>query len=411
MHQVLEPLGYHRELARRLEQLEPASWAAFALLTGGTPVAEPPSGAPGGGGLFRELARTSHLLEQGAHARVHGAARRAASALEVTAPLVLYQVHGSHSASAELHHLPGQAVLTFSGSLLTLLDDDELCAVIGHELAHRLLWTRDGGRYLIAHRLLDALAPDARTPPAYLESARRWALATELYADRGALRACGDLAIAVSALAKLATGLGVVDAAAYLRQPTTAAPDHGGPHGTPPEAPEAMLRAWALQCWHVEESDRAAHLLLSPGLDLDRLDLIDQSRLEALTRTLVTDAVTDPVLAGAAATAHARQFFPDVEPGAPATAADADAAGSAEPDGVRPGAVQPGRAVATRRYLAYVLLDFATIDPDTGEAGVLAALRLAERHGVIDELREALAREGVGGRRVLATLPAGGGAA
>ena len=44
---------------------------------------------------------------------------------------------------------------------------------------------REGGRYLAAARLLDAAESDARTPSEYLETARRFRLATELYADRG----------------------------------------------------------------------------------------------------------------------------------------------------------------------------------------------------------------------------------
>ena len=89
--------------------------------------------------------------------------------------------------------MPDKAVLVLTGGTLNLLDADELCAVAGHELAHHVLWTAEGGRYLAAARLLDAAESDARTPSEYLETARRFRLATELYADRGAVLACGSL--------------------------------------------------------------------------------------------------------------------------------------------------------------------------------------------------------------------------
>jgi hypothetical protein len=392
---VLEPLGYHQQVARRLQQCEPASWAAFVGM-----VTAPGSGTDDEAAeLHRVLARTAYRLEEAAHPQVHTAARRAAAALDIDVPIAVHQLEGSTGANATLHHLPGEVVITLSGNLLELLSDDELCAVFGHELAHRLLWTAGDGGFLVADRLLDALAVDARTPAAFLETARRWALATELYADRGALRACGDLSIAVGALAKVATGLSVVDAAGYLAQATAAAPEAGiltGSH------PETVLRAWALERWAFEESDRAAHLLLRPDLDLDRLDLPDQHELEARTRRLVGAAVADPALCGDDTVALARAYFPDLEPG-PDLGPSASAA-VVPPTQHGSEAGTDVLAASTRRYLAYVLLDLATVDPDAGEPGLLAALRLAGAHGVAAELGEAIDREGLAGRRALAAL-------
>jgi hypothetical protein len=386
VHEVLEPLGYHRQVARRLREVEPVTWSAFesTLPASADLLHEPGAGSDEAAELHRVLARTAYRLDDAAHPRVHAAAQRAASALEIDVPIGVHQLEGSTGANATLHHLPGEVVITLAGNLLDLLSDDELCAVLGHELAHRVLWTADGGSYLVADRLLDALSVDARTPLAFLETSRRWSLATELFADRGAVRACGDLEVTVSALAKVATGLSVVDAAAYLAQAGSAAPEAGSLRGS---HPETVLRAWALERWSVEESDRAAHLLLGPGIDLERLDLVDQQRLELLTKRLISAAQAAAELHGDAVAIHARQFFPDLEPWAVGDEPATDVL-----------------STATRRYLAYVLLDLATVDPDAGDPELLACLRLADQYGIKTELAEAIEREGVVGQRALTAL-------
>jgi hypothetical protein len=274
--------------------------------------------------------------------------------------------------------------VAFSGPLLDLLGDDELAAVVGHELAHHVLWTAREGRYLVADRLLDALASDAASPPSYPETARRYLLATELYADRGAFVACGDLHTAVSALVKVATGLREVDAAAYLRQGERADPASGSRgHGHP----ETVLRAWALGRWNLRpaEGDAAAATLLTPALDLDSLDILDRAVLEGVTRGLLQDVLADSWWRTEAVVAQAREYFADLDavPGA----GSAPAWGT--PTAGEPRVVPDRATPSTRRYLGYVLLDLVTADPDLdAEEATRRALTLAQRVGVGTELAE-----------------------
>ena len=361
-------VAYHREVAARLRTLEPASWSAFAQA----------AARADRGDLDDRLVRGAYRLDPAAHPDVAAAAATAAAALGVTVPVSTHQLEGADGANAALLFVPDEAVVTFSGGLLGLLGPGELTAVLGHELAHHVLWTQDDGSYLVADRLLDALALDARTPALWLETARRWALATELAADRGALLACGDLRTAVAALVRTTTGLASADPDAFLAQARRVDPGEGVRPGR--SHPETVLRAWALEAWSraAGEGDEAVALVLGPGLDVEAPDLVDRERLETLTRRAVEAMLAVPSVATDAVLAHARLFFPDVAaaPGAGATFA-----------------VPSSATDATRRYLAYVLLDLATVDPDLEDGGLRAALALAASTGLGTAVRDAVARE------------------
>jgi len=359
------PLPYHREVAALLERENPASFAALA-----------PTTRVLDDELDQSLLRSTYRLEAAAHPRVEVATSRATAVLEVTVPVEAYAAAGSEP-NVELVFVPDRAVLVFTGGSLEVVDDDELAAVVAHELAHHQLWTTDGSRYLAAMRLLDAAESDARTPAEYLETARRFRLATEVYADRAALAVTGDPTAAVSGLLKLTTGLTAVDPGAYLRQAAEVdftRPSAGATH------PETVLRAWALQSWAAAPGDEADAQILAafgPDLDLATLDLPGQDRLRGLTRDLVQVAVTEPALRSADVLELAGQY--GVEPAAPSA----------------PASLPPlsGLPEETRRFLAAVLADLATADPDADRAALVAVLVVARRCGLGPDLLHLLSAE------------------
>ncbi|WP_162242689.1 M48 family metalloprotease [Cellulomonas sp. Leaf395] len=354
---VWGPLAYHRDVATILERENPV---AFRSQYPTVPTGE----------LEQVLLRQTYRVDPVAHAEVHTAVQRAADALGVVLPIEIYVDEQGQGANAELVFVPDRAVLVLSGSTLNLLDPDELCAVAGHELAHHVLWTADDGRYLAAARLLDAAESDARTPSEYLETARRFRLATELVADRGAMLACGSLTTTVSGLVKVVTGLAKVDSAAYLRQAAEvdySVPSAGSTH------PENVLRAWALQEWAERGpgADAMIEAALGPQLDLAVLDVLGQDRLAEVTRSLVWMLVAEDM---------------------PGTVRSDEALSLAQRFGVTVGGVptitdMPTTLGAeTRTYLAAVLLDFATADDEGGADDLGAVLALARRVGLGDEL-------------------------
>ncbi len=403
----LAPLPYHAAVASRLEALEPRAWRLFADAVR----AETRAPAPAGGtvsvevsdgtvrarvdedDLEQQLLRHAYRMEVDAHPRVHAAARRAADALAIDVPIVIYQLEGREGANAALFFRRHEAVLALSGNILALLDDDELAACFGHELAHHRLWSADDGRILIADRLLSALSLDAATPAAYLETTRRFDLATELYADRGSLLGAGTLDTAISSLVKVATGLTDVDPAAFLRQAEAARPDRGAAGVT---HPETVLRAWALARWQAGTGDEAAATLLATSIDIERLDLMDRERLETLTRRMVLDALAVDWMRTEAVVGHARQFMVETTPthgrsrdwrGRPR---HPDVGVMAPPVEVR---VDDDVPAETRQFLAYVLLDLATVDPDLEDEPLVEMAAVAREAGIGAMFEEVARRE------------------
>jgi hypothetical protein len=349
---TLEPLPYHVEVAAELERLESAAWAAFATADAegrgapGPEVADAPDG--------RSPSAASVPLDAAADARAYAALATAAAALGIGERVALHRATGGEGPpNACIVGVPGAPgpKIVFSGDLLGRLSDPWLTAVLGHELGHLALWTADGGRFLVAGRLLQALARDPQSPAAYAETARRFGVATEALADRGAALACGSEAVAAEAL--------------------------------------RSVRGDAAQ--------------VAPGpLDIARLDILERRGLEAATRALIEDALASDVLRTPAAVRHAAAFFPDLsEPPARAPA---------------PRPVPDRAAPETLRYLAYVLLDLATVDPGAGDAGLAAAIALARMVGLAEPFEEVARRELELGERAwdrvarLTADPAGGSA-
>jgi len=397
MRKDLRALTYHRDVADWLEQEEPNGWTTVRTLLKAAPTGttgwddDEPAIDPAA-----ELLRSAYRLEAEGHQVVHAALARAVENLGIDRPVAVYQVEGGIEANAGLLTLPEELAIVLSGNLIPLLSENGLSAVFGHELAHHLLWSMDDGRFRVADRLLELLSVDAATPPAQLETFRRYRLATELFADRGAVVACGDLLSAVGALVTTVTGLADVDPAGYLARAEAADPLAGSRAAS---HPETVLRAWALGRWHAEliaepdavpvvdpqpAGEAAARALLRPHLDLDALDLFDRADLERVTRNLIEDLLLDREWHSESVLAQVRQFFPGLSPVPSASGPGSDVWGS---PGFEVRALPDGASAQTRRYLGYVLLDLITADPDLDlELAVARAVRFAEQVGLGPDL-------------------------
>lgn len=326
--------------------------------------------------LRSDLLRSTYRIDSDAHPAIATASARAARALRLAVPISLYQAEGDVASNAALIFVPNEAIVLFSGPLTDMLDDLELTAVLGHELAHHLLWTADNGDHLVADRLIHAMMNDDGSST-IAETARRLSLTTELFADRGALLACDDLHSSVSALVKITTGMRSVSAVSYLTQAeevimsdtrSTTALSH----------PETFQRAIALRDWldGVSQLSPAIDQLIYVVDDIDRLDMIGQDSLATLTRTVIEDLLAPEWMQTDAVIGHAREFFSGIKP-------------SPAPSAI----IEVPNVASTRKYLAYVLLDFAVVDPDLDRQSLIESSAMANRLGIAEQFAELLERE------------------
>jgi len=356
MTRSLSPLSQHAALVDWLRTRETEVWAWQSDAERLTQDAE---------AVRLSLLRDSYRMDAADHPELHAEIDAAKTALGLQDIVVCaYQVQGRSDTNAAICYLPGEAHLIFSGPILSLLSPIELRAVIGHELAHYLLWQVDGGAYYLADRIIHQSAAHPQALPGHGNSARLWSLATELFADRGAYLAAGCLETAVASLVKTCTGLSQVSGKSYLAQATEIF-SKSKPKTEQLTHPETFMRARALQLWVEEHEDLESTIarMLEEDESLDELDLLEQTKLTALTRRFLEQHLRPKWFRSEAALAHARLFFPDFTP---SDEADAELL-----------TALLDLSKSRREYFCHVMLDFCAVDPDLNELPLAAAIELA----------------------------------
>jgi len=371
----LGALPYHCNVAEHLRTEEAALWAWFESDQFSTPYTEK---------VKLDLLKSTYRLTRADHPGIYAQVDRAREKLDLQLPGTIYQSQGaSGEANAALIFLPDELAIMLVGNVGDLLDEAEMLALLGHEISHHRLYSLERGQYFTAARFLEWCAIQTRCEASYLETHRLYRLHTEIFADMGALHVTGDRDAVISCLIKVATGLKKVTPSSYLEQTDEILKQHKqGSEGL--THPEMFIRAKALDLLTSDppKLDEVAALVRGP-LDTKRLDLVGQLALSALTRKLADEILAHPFMRGEYTANLAERYFSGYAwPSAVDTATDHAALASEI----------AAMAKTSREFLAYVLLDFATVDPDGGEKALALTLGLAERLGLF-QTYEPIARK------------------
>lgn len=352
---------YLEALALYLQTEEPETWAWFDSTQAQTDYAD---------ALRLDLLKQTYRLDAVAHPDLFVALEEAKAKLGVTVPVTIYQSQRNRELNAALFFLPDEAHIVFEGDVLRLLDPAELRGVLGHELAHFVLWSGSERRFFITDRIMQAMAHEPRAESSHIESARLLRLYTEIFADRGALQVTADPTAVVSGLVKMQTGLAQIDAASYGRQ----AEEVFAKSKVRTEElshPEAFIRARATMLWagDREKIEPEVTRMIEGAPSLDKLDLLGQQRVTRLTRAWLHTYLQPDWIRTDAVRGHARMFFPEFE---------FKAEVSAEKDSL---VELRDAALSVRDYFCFLLLDFCAVDPELELEPLREAFRLAGEFG------------------------------
>jgi hypothetical protein len=363
----LTPLPYHRDVVQYLKSNESEIWAwASSLNVQEQHIAE----------VRSSLLKETYRLDANAYSNVYAILNQAKKKLGVQVPVTLYQA-SEGSLNASLCYLPDEAHIVFTGPILDILSEDELLAVFGHELAHYLLWSKNEGEFHIADRILNHVCADPSVSVSHLETARLYALFTEIYADRGATFVAQSPYPSISSLVKVQTGMRHVDAVSYLQQAkeintSTLSLSQGNSH------PENYLRAEATEKWWNQDLDAEEWVqqYFRGPINLTRLDLIAQAKLVSLTRQFINTILTPELTNSEHILLQVKNYFPDW---------------SNKESKLKLADVTTEKLDSSvLEYLNYVMLDLALADDDLHEHALTLMTQVAMQIGSAEQFKKAL---------------------
>ena len=298
-----------------------------------------------------DLLKNTYKFDEASEHRLYEKVKQAKEKLGLNLPVILYQAQHTEEINASIIYLNNEAHIVFSGRLIDMLTDEELLAVIAHELSHVLLYTTEAGKVEVADRIVTAMANNPGSTSAHYETARLFKLYTEIYCDRGAYLVTDKYAPIISSLVKIATGLQTVNADSYIKQAEEIFAADAATKTNGISHPENFIRARAIWFWHSKKTEAATAIrqMMEGHVSIDELDLFQQQELSKITRQVLELLLHPNWMRTAHTLALAKQYFTDLSN--KETIDTVSLASQIEP-----------LHSNLKDYLAYVLFDFTNAD-------------------------------------------------
>src|SRR5258705_9890880 len=274
---MLAALSYHKKVKDHFRQ-QPKTWDYFA----GSKNKEEQLQQ-----FKTELLKNTYKFDPATESFIYDKLKIAKEKLDLQhLPVTVYQAQYTDELNASIVYLNNEAHIVFSGPITKLLDDEELLAVLAHELTHVKLYSMLEGELEVADRIITAVANNYNSEAAYFETARLFRLYTEIFCDRGAYTVLEKTAPVITSLVKASTGLDKVNAESYVKQADEIFTADTSIKAATVSHPENFIRAKAIQLWHEkkEAADEEITKMIEGTSDLDQLDIFRQTELMKLTR-------------------------------------------------------------------------------------------------------------------------------
>lgn len=356
---MINPLPYHTKVKDHFRS-QPKTWDYFSVTINKTQQLQQ---------FKTELLKNTYKFDTVTDTFIYNKVIVAKERLELqNLPVTVYQAGHSDELNASIVYLDGEAHIVFSGPVTKLLDEEELLAVLAHELMHVKLYTTTNGELEVADRIITAIANNYNSEAAYFETARLFRLYTEIFCDRGAYAVLQKTGPVITSLVKASTGLERVNAESYLKQAEEIFSIDGNIKAATISHPENFIRAKAIQLWHEKKEDAEAEIIkmIEGTADLDQLDIFRQKELSQLTQQILQLFLKPKWFQSTMVLGQARQYFADFSMDEKAMLNEklVQLTGTAHQ--------------SIKDYLSYVLLDFALLDPSLEEIPYGWAFQFAE---------------------------------
>lgn len=332
----------------------------------------------------QDLLKNTYKFDVNADTNIYEKVNKAKELLVLqNLPVTVYQAQYTDELNASIIYLKGEAHIVFSGPITRLLNDEELLAVLAHELTHVKLCSMLNGDLEVADRIVTSIANHYNSEPAFFETARIFKLYTEIFCDRGAYNVLKNINPVISSLVKVSTGLENVNAESYIKQADEIFTSEKNLLTTGITHPENFIRAKAIQ-WYQQKgqaADEDLALLIEGIANINQLDIFKQKELTEITMQLLQLFLKPKWFQTAAVIAQAKQYFANfyIDEKIKLTEVFFEKIQNAHQ--------------SMKDYLSYVLLDFIWIDSSLEDIPAGWAYHFAETLQLKDALEAAIKKE------------------